>query len=63
MKRIKITCCESDKNTILGAFDNLCPFSPYTDICGEGNDDICRKCLEQNIEFIIISRSDNRIKA
>jgi hypothetical protein len=53
MKRITIICSESDKDTILGSFDVACPFSPYTDICHDGDEEVCGRCIEQNIEFKI----------
>lgn len=51
MSRICITCSEKDKESILKCFEDCCPFSPYTEECGE--DACCSECIRKHINFDI----------
>jgi hypothetical protein len=51
-KRIEITCTEEDKEFILDAFEDTCPFSLPTDYCGKNAS--CGLCIKDNIQFNII---------
>lgn len=49
---IRIECTEFEKDTILLALEDWCPFEPETiKECNEDSD--CEYCFEKNIEFIV----------
>lgn len=49
---IRIECTEYEKEAIILAFENQCPFEPVTiEDCNEDSD--CECCFEENIEFIV----------
>lgn len=50
-KRIEIVCNAEEEQRILDIFADNCPFTPYTEECGE--DARCDECIGRNIEFSI----------
>ena len=53
MSRIKITCSDKDKTSLLDCIMESikCPFSKNIKECAEFED--CSECIEKNIEFEI----------
>jgi hypothetical protein len=53
IKRMTITCNESDKDNIEELFYSNCPFGKhYPKQCGE--DTSCTDCINENVKFIVI---------